>query len=184
MVGLVHKILFDFLEETAGTEVVLEVKRKAGVDEDKAFRMDEVYDDAEWRRLFSATCEVLGVTQDQAEEAYADFFCKDAMKRWPMWFSMSKTAREFLERQPKIHNGFATGVRDQKAGQAINDKFDLEQTEHGFVMHYRSPNQLCGLYTATARWIINHYGDDASIDQTKCLKQGDSECEIRIRWAA
>ncbi len=51
-------------------------------------------------------------------------------------------------------------------------------------MHYRSPNQLCGLYTATARWIINHYGDDASIEETKCLKQGDSECEIRIRWAA
>jgi hypothetical protein len=184
MVGLIHKILFDLLEETGGTEAVLEVKRKAGVDEDKAFRMDEVYDDQEWQRLLGAACDVLGVTQEQAEEAYADFFCKDAMKRWPMWFSMSKTAREFLERQPKIHNGFATGVRDHKAGQAINDKFDLEQAEHGIVMHYRSPNQLCGFYIAMARWIINHYGDDASINQTKCLKQGDSECEIRIRWAA
>ncbi len=184
MVGLVHKILFEFLEETAGTAVVLEVKRKAGVDEDKAFRMDEVYDDQEWQRLFSATGDVLGVTQDEAETAFAEFFYEDTMKRWPMWFSMSKTAREFLERQPKIHNGFATGVRDQNAGQAINDKFDLEQAEHGIVMHYRSPNQLCGLYIALARWIINHYGDDASIDQTKCLKQGDSECEIRIRWAA
>lgn len=184
MVGLIHKLLFDFLEETAGPAVVLEVKRKAGVDEAKAFRMDEVYDDAEWRRLFSATCAVLGVTQDQAEEVFADFFYKDAMRRWPMWFSMSKTAREFLQRQPKIHNGFATGVRDHKAGQAINDKFDLEQAEHGIVMHYHSPNQLCGLYIALARLIINHYGDDASIDQTKCLKQGDLECEIRIRWAA
>ena len=184
MVGLIQKLLFDFIEETAGPEKLLEVKRLAGVPAEKVFRMDEVYEDEEWQRLFSATCEVLGVTQEQAEEAYAEFFYKDGMKRWPMWFSMSKTAREFLQRQPKIHNGFATGVRDQKASQAINDKFNLEEVEHGIVMHYVSPNQLCGLYTALARLIINHYGDEASIEETKCLKQGDSECEIHIRWAA
>lgn len=51
----------------------------------------------------------------------------------------------------------------------------------------RPPRWLVGhglVYTALARWIINRYGDDASIDQTKCLKQGDSACEIRIRWVA
>ena len=81
MVGLIHKLLFDLIEEMAGMEKVLEVKRMAGVEEDKAFRMDEVYDDDEWQRLFSATCEVLGVTQDQAEEVFAEFFFKDTMKR-------------------------------------------------------------------------------------------------------
>lgn len=184
MVGLIHKLLFDLIEDMAGPEKLLEVKRLADVPAEKVFRMDEVYEDEEWQRLFSATCEILGVTQDQAEEVFSEFFFKDSMKRWPMWFSMSKTAREFLERQPKIHNGFATGVQDQKASQAINDKFDLEPVEHGIVMHYRSPNQLCGLYTALARLIIKHYGDDASIEETQCLKHGDSECEIRIRWAA
>ncbi|MCH8315844.1 MAG: heme NO-binding domain-containing protein [Planctomycetes bacterium] len=184
MVGLIHKLLFDLIEEMADKEKVLEVKRKAGVDEDKAFRMDEVYDDDEWQRLFAATCTVLGVTQEQAEEAFAEFFYKDSTKRWPMWFSMSKTAREFLQRQPKIHNGFATGVRDQKAGQAINDKFEIEHVEDGITVHYRSPNQLCGLYMALARCLMKHYGDEAAIEETKCLKQGDSECEIRIRWAA
>ena len=97
---------------------------------------------------------------------------------------MSKSAREFLQRQPKIHNGFATGVRDQKAGQAINDKFEIEHIEDGITVHYRSPNQLCGLYMALARCLMKHYGDEAAIEETKCLKQGDSECEIRIRWAA
>ena len=53
-----------------------------------------------------------------------------------------------------------------------------------WITLWRAANQLCGLYTALARLIINHYGDDASIEEAKCLKQGDSECEIRIRWAA
>jgi len=97
---------------------------------------------------------------------------------------MSKTAREFLQRQPKIRNGFATGVRDQKASQAINDKFEIKHHEDGIDVHYRSPNQLCGLYKALARRLMKHYGDEAAIEETKCLKKGDSECEIRIRWAA
>ncbi|MEE8156425.1 MAG: heme NO-binding domain-containing protein [Phycisphaerales bacterium] len=72
MVGLIHKILVDLMEDMAGQEKVLEVKRRAGIDDGKVFRMNEAYDD-EWQRLFSATCAVLRVTQDQAEEAFADF---------------------------------------------------------------------------------------------------------------
>ncbi len=184
MVGLVHKLLFDLIDSTSGPEAVSEVKRLAGVPQDKQFRMDEAYNDEEWRRLFAATCEVLEITQEQAEEVYADFFIQDARKRWPMWFSMSKTAREFLERQPKIHNGFATGVQDPQARQAITDKFQLEALENELIMHYRSPNRLCGLYLALARWIINHYGDKATVQETQCLKNGDPECQIHIRWAA
>ena len=105
MVGLIHKILFDLIEETAGREKVLEVKRKAGVEEDKAFRMDEVYDDDEWQRLFSATCAVLGVTQDQAEETYADFFCKDSMKRWPRSKSASSMCSHWTKRSSVSPSG-------------------------------------------------------------------------------
>ena len=184
MVGLIHKLLFDLIEEMAGMEKVLQVKRKAGVAEDKEFRMDEVYDDDEWQRLFGATCEVLGVSEDQAIDAFADIFFKDSMSRWPMWFSMSKTAREFLERQPKIHNGFATSIRDQMASQAINDKFEIENDKEGITVHYRSPNQLCSLYMNLARRLMKHYGDEAVIEETKCLKHGDDECEIHFRWAA
>ena len=182
MVGLIQKILLDLVESSAGADAVLEVKRRADVPEDKTFRMDEAYDDAEWRRLFAATCEVLNVTQEQAEEAYADFFYKDSLKRWPMWFQMAKNAREFIELQPRIHNGFATGVRDPTAGQAINDKFQLEKRNGELVMHYRSDNQLCGLYKAMAKRINNHYGDSAAITETQCLKKGDPECELHICW--
>lgn len=183
MVGLIQKLLFDLVELADGTEAVAEVKRRAGVPEDKEFRMDEAYDDQEWQRLLAAACEVLNVTQEQAEEAYADLFFKDALRRWPMWFQMSRNAREFLERQPRIHNGFATGVQDPGARQSINDKFQLEKHKGELVMHYRSPNQLCGLYKALAHRISNHYGEKASIEETRCLKQGDPECEIHISWA-
>ena len=183
MVGLVQKLLLDLIESSADADAVREVKRRAGVPEDKTFRMDVAYDDEEWRRLLAATCEVLNVTQEQAEEAFADFFYKDSIKRWPMWFQMAKSARDLLELQPRIHNGFATGVQDPTAGRAINEKFQLETHNGELVMRYRSANQLCGLYKALARKIISHYGDDATIKETQCLKNGDPECELHICWA-
>lgn len=183
MVGLIQKILFDLIETSAGADALAEVKRRAEIPVDKVFRIDEVYDDEEWRRMFAATCNVLNITQEQAEEVFADFFYKDSLKRWPMWFKMSKNAREFLARQPAVHNGFATGVLDAESRRAINDKFELEQRDQELVVHYRSPNKLCGLYMALARRIIRHYGDEAEVSEQRCSKNGDSECEIFIQWA-
>lgn len=183
MVGLIQKLLLGLIEESAGANAVAEVKRRADVPADRIFRMDEVYDDAEWRRMFGATCAVLDITAEQAEEAYADFFIKDARRRWPMWFKMSKNAREFLVRQPAIHNGFATGVRDTESRQAITDKFDIEVNDQDLVVHYRSPNKLCGLYIKLAERIINHYGDNATVKEKRCSKNGDAECEIHVQWA-
>ncbi len=183
MVGLIQKLLMDLIEESAGADAVAEVMRRAEVPVDRVFRMDEVYEDAEWQRLLGATCAVLDITAEQAEEAYADFFFKDSQRRWPMWFQMSKNAREFLIRQPVIHNGFATGVRDAESRQAITDKFEVEEKDQDLVVHYRSPNKLCGLYMKLAERIINHYGDKATVSEKKCSKNGDVECEIHVQWA-
>ncbi len=183
MVGLIQKLLFDMIESSGGADAAREVRRRAEVPQDKQFHINEVYDDAEWRRLFSATLDVLNLTQEQAEEAYADFFLKDAQTRWPMWFQMAKNAREFLIRQPKIHNGFATSQQDVALRAAIDDKFEVEERAGELVVHYKSPNRLCGLYMALARWIINHYGDNAVVEEAYCAKNGASECEIHVRWS-
>jgi len=71
MVGLVQKLLFDLIESSAGADAACEVRRRADVPQDKEFHINEVYDDVEWRRLFSATLDVLNLTQEQAEEADA-----------------------------------------------------------------------------------------------------------------
>jgi len=30
--------------------------------------------------------------------------------------------------------------------------------------------------------VLELYGEDATIDEPKCVKRGDSECEIWISW--
>jgi hypothetical protein len=182
MIGLIQKLLFDLVEERAGPEAVNEVKRAAGVDEDKIFRIGEVYPDEEWQRLLAATCNALQMTEEQTMSAYADVFARDAMRRFSKWFEMSSNSREFLERQITIHNVFASGVRDPGARKAVEDKFRIEKLENEIVTHYRSPNKLCSMYKALARWMFEHYGDQAVIDERHCMKKGDTECEIHVIW--
>ena len=182
MIGLIQKILLDLVEERAGPEAVMEVKRSAGVPLDRIFRLGEVYSDLERQNLFSAACRVLEADEEQVMELYADVFGRAALIRFSKWFEMSADSREFLERQITIHNVFASGVLDPASRKAVVDKFRIETFDDKIVTHYHSPNKLCSLYKALARWMFTHYGDEAVIQETKCMRRGDEECEIHVIW--
>lgn len=183
MIGFIQKVLFDMIVDKGGKDALDEVKQLANVPMDRDFQINLAYPDNEWQRLLAATLQVLKITPDQVFDLYADYFCKDAIKRFPTWFKSCKNSYEFLLIQPTIHNCFATGLVDAKDRKAVNDKFIVEKFPNRITTHYRSCNQLCGLYKALARWVINYYKDEAIIDEKKCLKLGASECEIDIQWS-
>lgn len=182
MVGLIQTVLMNLVEAEGGPTATADVRRMAGVPEDRVFRIDENYDDAEFRRLLVSTCERLGLTTEQAVSAFARAFYEDSIQRWPTWFKLSGNAREFLKRQPTIHNGFATGVTDSGARAAIRDKFKLTEADDRLIVRYKSPNQLCGVYVELASIILSHYGETATIEQPRCAMRGDEACEIHIIW--
>jgi len=107
---------------------------------------------------------------------------KDALKRWPVWFKMSGNSRDFLERQQAIHNSLAAGVCEESKRRAVADKFRIDKNGDEIITHYRSENQHCSLYKTLARWIIRYYGDEASIGERRCMREGADECEIHVRW--
>ena len=182
MVGLIFKVLMDLVKTAGGDEAVAQVRLRAQVLPEQEYKLNAVYDDGEWRRLVGAACEVLGLTAEQAETAYAEHFLQDSLARWPMWFRMSGNSREFLLRQPAIHNSLAAGVSEEAQRNAIADKFRIETTDDGLITHYRSANGHCGLYKALARGVIAHYGDEATIEEPRCARRGDDECEVHVRW--
>jgi len=174
---LIEWVASDFGDETAN-----EISRRADWDPETEFRINEVYADEVWQKLVLASVDVLNVSPDTLEEGYARYFLMDAQRRWPTWFKMSKSAREFLERHPAVHNNFADGVRDPDSRAQIKDKFRIEKFDDKIVTHYRSPNRHCYLYISLAREVLKLYGEEAQIEEPRCLKRGDSECEIWISW--
>jgi hypothetical protein len=183
MIGLIQKVLLDLVEAKGGAPAVEQVRERAGVPQEKTFRIGEVYEDAEFQRLVQASCEVLGFDEETFLKAYADRFGADIQVRFSKWLSMAQTSRQFLEFQSTIHNAFANSVEDKSVRQAIKDKFEIDALDsRNIVTHYRSPNKLCKLYRALGRWMADYYGDEIEFDEPKCLHRGDEECEIHVRW--
>lgn len=173
----------DWVASASDAETALEIRLRAGCPPELEFRINEVYDDELWRKLVIASADALKYSTDRLEEEYARYFLRDAQERWPAWFKMSRTAREFLERHPAVHNNFADGVRDAKSRERIKDKFRIEKLDDKIVTHYHSPNRHCHFYISLAREVLQLYGEEANIEQPRCVKRGDPECEIWISWA-
>ena len=176
MLGYPLKLLLNAIESRHGHDAVLQTLAEAGVPADRVFRLNEPYSDSEARRL------TIAATQRISVDDIAEAFFSDTVTRFPTWYGMCKTSRQFLEMQPEIHNTFAVGLQRPEDRDAVRDKFRLEKLKDELVVHYRSPNRLCDLYKAIAQRVFEHYHEKATIDEPRCMKRGDDDCELRIRW--
>jgi hypothetical protein len=154
------------------------VLEEAGIPVDRVYRLNVPYSDTEAQSLTAVASHRLSL------EDIAEAFFKDTLARFPTWFGMCKTSRQFLEMQPEIHNTFAQGLQRPEEQADVREKFRLEKLEDELVVHYRSPNRLCEMYKAIARNVFRHYQDNATIDEPTCMNRGDAECELRIRWTS
>lgn len=182
MVGLIQRILFTMVSDRLGEGAVAELKRRAGVAEDKYFEMCVAYPDEEWKRLFEAACGMIELPLDEIIREFSRYFIDDAIRRWPTWFQMAKSSRDFLKLQPLIHNSFASGVVDPTERRGVEDKFRIEEAPGELIVHYRSKNHLCSLYKCLAHRIADHYRDPVLLDEPLCQERGDHECEIHVRF--
>jgi hypothetical protein len=176
-------LFVDCVGDLGGNEASAAVLAAGGFDPDEEVRMDRTIAPDRWLAMLSRGLEVLGVTPEEGEAAFAEYFYQDAKVRWPVWFGLAKDSRDFLEMVPRIHNSLATGTMDPGHRGRASDKFKIERVgEDEIVTHYTSPNGHCGLYLVLARKILAHFGDEGTVTETRCRKHGDDECEIHIRW--
>jgi len=176
MLGYPLKLVLTAIEKRHGREGVVQTLEECGLPADRNYRLNESYDDNEARKLSAAAFKRLSM------EDIAQAFFEDTLTRFPTWYQMCKTSRQFLEMQPEIHNTFAIGLQEPAERDAVRDKFRLEKLQDELIVHYRSANQLCEMYKAIAEYVVRHYKEQATIDERKCVKRGDTECEFRIRW--
>lgn len=182
MIGVIQRVLVDLVRERRGEAGAARFLADAGLAADFQFRIDTDYDDAQCLALFAAAGRVLDLPQGALFEAYADIFVRRSRVMFPAFYSLARSSREFLRRQPAIHNSFAAGLRDEAARRHVTDKFSIAEDGADLVTTYRSANGLCGLYRALATRVIADYGEEAEITDELCVARGDAHCRLRLHW--
>lgn len=181
MIGLINRLLFDYVESKWGAAMCERIKAETGVSHSE-YRMDVYYEDSEWQAVYKKAIELSGMTQDELEWEFGYFSGNALTQQFSGFMTGAVTARDMISRQPRIHNTLAMAFHDPAARAKINEKFHLEEFENHTVMHYASPNQLCTFYRSLAQWVAEHYQEDIVIQEHQCMKHGADECEIRIDY--
>ena len=159
MIGLIPRLLVEFIDEVGGPDVRHAILADAGLDPEAArFRIDTDVPDPACRRLIDVACVRLGVTEAQALSLFAPFFLAAARATFPGFFRGATGTRDFLLRQPAIHNSLAAGLRNPQR-RAVADKFRAEAVPGGVRVHYNSPNRLAALYVAIAYELGRSFGE-------------------------
>ena len=101
MIGLIHELLFDFIDKNFGAEALQAIKSSAEVPPEQEYRIDTYYSDDEWQRLLTTTVEASGLSSRDAEWAFAAYCGEDLVLRFPGFWKGVSTAKEMVNR--RIH---------------------------------------------------------------------------------
>lgn len=181
MIGWVPLVLVDFLDTAAGEAQRRAILASAGLDADASnFRLDTDVPDPACRRMIEAACSHLGLTEQQAFDGFAPHFVARAQRDFPGFFRGIGSLREFLLRQPAIHNCLAAGLREPQR-KAVADKFVVTAIPRGVRVHYHSQNRLAALYVSVAHVMARHYGETVDVSFTSgCPSSASCIMEVAV----
>jgi hypothetical protein len=183
MIGIINSLLFDYIEGNYGTARLLALKEHLALPNDYQFRLDTYYADDEWQDVYAKTITFIGGDREQVEWDFGYFSGEALVKQFPTFVRGCTCARDLIIRQPKIHNAIGNSVTDPGKRKIINQKFTLEERTDQVVMHYVSYNKMCTFYRSLATWAGEHFGETVTIDEPRCMKRGDAECEIHLHYS-
>lgn len=184
MIGWVHMVLMEFLENVGGPELRQEALRAAGLPADATFRMDRSYADAECLALLDHSARLSGLTDAEFHRGYGQHFMARAKAEFPAFFPEGGSSRDMLARHPRIHGTFAASLTSDSARADVVRKFEVTGDPDVLHVTYSSPNRLCQLYIGMVEATGDLFGETVSCKVVACRKQDPDlpGCGFALRW--
>lgn len=100
--------------------------------------------------------------------------------RYPVFFEAPRTTRNFLL---SVNSIIHPEVRKLYSGAGC-PHFQFKERPGLLVIGYDSPRRMCHLAEGFVAGVADHYGDNVTVSQIRCMHQGASSCELTVEWAS
>jgi Haem-NO-binding len=156
MKGTVVVCLHQLVEAKFGERTWMRILEAAGLDRETILMPLGDYDDEMVFALVGATCRVTGLTQQQAFDAYAEYWVTEYSKRnYTRYHQGCTSAREFLQKLGHIHRSVTATIPNARP-----PEFRLEWLSDACLhLHYRSQRGLIDLVTSMAKAVGKLFGE-------------------------
>jgi len=160
MKGVIALCLKELVERDFGADKWADALEQAGLPRDMTFLPIDDVDDAAVMKVVEATCDVLGMSLQQAADAFGTHWaCEYAPKMYAAYYAGVNSAKEFLLKLDSIHVATTRTVPN-----AHPPRFEYEDVDDNtLVMEYHSDRELVPFFTGLVRGIAEHYGEKADV---------------------
>lgn len=160
MKGSIVACLHELVEGEFGVEKWEEALERAGVPKNTSFLPIADIDDETVLRVVGELCKALGITEQQAADAFGRYWaCEYAPRVYGAYYTGVGSAKEFLLKMDDVHVATTRAIPN-----AHPPRFTYEDVdENTLIMEYHSARGLMSFFTGLVRGIAQYFGETADV---------------------
>ncbi|MEW6088023.1 MAG: heme NO-binding domain-containing protein [bacterium] len=161
MKGTIVNCLQELVINKFGKEKWEKSLEEAGVDPNSVFLMTSDIDDAVVVGVIKSVCKNLGITLEQAADAFGDYWINVYAQKFYRSFFAPKTAKDFLLNMDFVHVAMTNTLKDSRP-----PRFTCEmEDKKTLVMHYKSKRGLIDFVVGLVNGVGKYYKENLSVSK-------------------
>jgi predicted hydrocarbon binding protein len=137
----------------------------------------KAYPDEEIVALVTTASRITNIPAGDLLKAYGEFIAVDLLKMYRAFLKPDWKTLDVIENtESQVH----TRVRVNEVGARPPFLNAVRVSPTEVVVHYNSERKLCAVAEGVAIGMAKHFGETATVSQSRCMHDGYDKCEIRV----
>lgn len=170
MKGVIARCLSDLVQEKFGKDKWEKILETSGLSPNTLFAVTADIPDEAVMNVLKNTCSVLGITHNQAADAFGDYWVNTyAPKIYKSYYAGKQSAREMLLKMDDVHTLVTKNIAN-----AHPPRFEYEwSNDKTLVMHYKSSRGMIDFLVGLIKGVGRYFKEDL-----KVRKLGPDKVEV------